>query len=46
MGEKVLSSCGFIVLKAIVVEVTEIPGVLLQNPLKSAIMAPVNLGSL
>lgn len=41
-----LSSCGFIVVKAIVVKVSLIPGVLLQSPLKSAIMAPLNMGSL
>lgn len=40
MRQKVLSSHGFIVLKAIVVKVMVIPGVLLQSPLKSAIMAP------
>lgn len=44
--QKVFSSCGFIVAKAIVVKVTVIPGVLLQSPLKSAIMAPLNPGSL
>lgn len=41
-----LSLCGFIVVKAIVIKVMVIPGVLLQSPLKSAIMAPLNLGSL
>lgn len=45
MREKVLSWRGFIVLKAVVVKVMVIPGVLLQSPLNSAIMAPVNLGS-
>lgn len=46
MRQKVLSSCDFIVVKAIVVKVSLIPGVLLQSPLKSAIMAPLNMGSL